>query len=232
MNSKIWIWAARKKVVLVWGFLALTAVGVGWMTPGLAGDSPRLPMHFSGLLNDYTPASVNGVSIKGGPYEMHGKWEMNLDRDRDTARFSAAITMETSEVVNSGPIFDPGNLGAHTHHISVKDGVIHDGPTDWMTMCPTKPAVAGGFAVTGTAYVTGNGSNVPFGNPSPVTICILGGTNTLIPGTAYVEFSNFTLTIGPPASAHFGPQAIHGVVSSCSGRWGDERQDCKVGVVE
>jgi hypothetical protein len=98
-------------------------------------------------------------------------------------------------------------------------------------MCPAVSSVTGGFVVTGSAYVTANGANPPFGNPSPATICILGVSNTLMPGTVYVQLANFTLTIGPPASAHFGPQAIHGVVSRCSGLWGDERQDCRVSVV-
>jgi hypothetical protein len=102
---------------------------------------------------------------------------------------------------------------------------------DWKTLCPAVSAVAGGFVITGSAYVTANGANPPFGNPSPVTICILGVPGTLVPGAAYVQLSNFTLTIGAPASAHFGPQAIHGVVSSCGNFGRGERQDCEVTVV-
>lgn len=201
--------------------LALLVIGAAGLTCALASDYPSLPTHFGGLLNDYTPASVNGVAIKGGPYEMHGSWTLDLDQEESLASFSAAITMETVDFLNASPTFDPGTLGAHTHHIAVSNGMVHDGPTDWMTMCPTfSPAVKGGFAVTGTAYVTGNGGNAPFGNPSPVTICILGGTNPNVLGSAYVQFSNFTLTFGSPASTHFGPQAIHGVVVRCGPpRW-------------
>jgi hypothetical protein len=78
---------------------------------------------------------------------------------------------------------------------------MHDDPTDpinWKTQCPTfKPPVSDGFVVIGTAYITGNGGNPPFGNPSPVTICIHGGTqNPSVTGAqAFVEFSNFTLCI-------------------------------------
>ena len=206
----------KHQPVRVCARLALLAVGAAGLTCALAGDYPGLPEHFSGLLNDYTPSSVNGVAIKGGPYEMHGSWKLDLDWSRTRASFSAAVTMETVDFLNASPSFDPGNLGAHTHHIAVSNGTVHDGPTDWMTMCPKyAPAVTGGFAITGNAYVTGNGGNVPFGNPTPVTICILGGMNPNVTGAAYVEFSNFTLTFGSPASAHFGPQAIHGVVERC-----------------
>lgn len=231
MKRKEWMQIARVKAVPVLGVAVSVAMGVGLSTHAAAGSSPQLPTHFSGLLSDYTPSSVNGTPIKGAPYEMHGKWTLDLNATRTKATFSAAIAMETSEVVNTDPSFDPGKLGAHTHHISVMDGVVHNGPMDWKTMCPSlSPSPTGGFAVTGSAYVTGNGINLPLGNPSPVTICILGGSNTLVPGAAYVEFANFTLTIGAPASAHFGPQAIHGVVAKCGWPWGGQRQDCKVTV--
>lgn len=201
--------------------LPLLILGAAALSPALAGDPQGLPTHFRGLLNDYTPASVNGVAIKGGPYEMHGTWRLDLDEERSTASFSAALTMQTVDFLNSSATFDPGTLGAHTHQISVPQGTVHDAPTDWKSMCPAfSPAVTGGFVVTGNAYVTGNGSNPPFGNPTPVTICILGGTNPNVSGAAYVEFSNFTLTLGSPASAHFGPQPIHGVVVRCGPpRW-------------
>lgn len=233
MKRKEWMSNTPNKAAPVLGILVLATMGIGAQTSAAAGRPPNLPTHFSGLLSDYTPSSVNGTPIKGAPYEMHGRWTLDLNPTRSKATFSAAIAMETSEVVNTDPSFDPGKLGAHTHHISVTGGVIHDGPMDWKTMCPAfSPSPTGGFAVTGSAYVTGNGISLPLGNPSPVTICILGGTNTLVPNTAYVELANFTLTIGSPASAHFGPQAIHGVVAKCGGPWGDERQDCRVNVVQ
>lgn len=200
---------------------ALLVTAVAASAGAFAGDSPRLPAHFSGLLNDYTPSSVNSVPIKGGPYEMHGTWKLDLDESRSLASFSAAMTMQTVDFLNSDPNFDPATLGAHTHHIVVSGGIVHDGPTDWVSMCPKySPPVTGGFAITGTAYITGNGSNPSFGNPTPVTICILGGTNPNVSGAAYVQLSNFTLTFGSPASAHFGPQPVHGVVVRCGPpRW-------------
>lgn len=210
--------------------LMLLVSGVAGLTAALAGEPAGLPAHFRGLLNDYTPSSVNGVAIKGGPYEMHGTWTLDLDESRNIASFSAAMTMQTVDFLNADPNFDPGTLGAHTHHIAVTNGIVHDAPADFTSMCPKySPAVTGGFAITGTAYVIGNGGNPPFGNPSPVTICILGGTNPNASGAAYVQFSNFTLTFGSPASTHFGPQAIHGVVVRCGpARW--QSHPCRVTV--
>ena len=235
MKSKILRMTPDTKSVLALTALAVAASGIAWAPAALAGSS-KLPEHFSGLLNDYTPRS----STAGTPYEMHGSWSLHLREDRGTATFSAEMTMETADFANSDPSFNPTNLGAHTHHISVTDGVIHNDPTDpinWKTACPTfKIPVAGGFVVTGTAYVVGNGGNPPFGNPSALTICILGGMqNPSIAGTqALVEFSNFTLKFGAtsPASTHFGSQPINGVVTGCERPWTHESEDCKVELVE
>ncbi len=220
--------------------LAMLACGVFAWPRAHAEARSRLPSSFSGLLNDYTPpppSMPGGPGVAGGPYEMHGKWSLQLP-ERGAATFSAEMTMETADFANTDANHDPTKLGPHTHHISVTDGVIHDDPTDsvnWQTQCPTfKPPVTDGFVVTGTAYITGNGGNPPFGNPSPVTICILGGMrNPSVTGVqAFVEFSNFTLTFptGSRASTHFGTQAINGVVSHCD--WGTESRDCKVAIVD
>lgn len=199
-------------------------------------EHSRLPENLSGLLNDYTPPAP---TVSGGPYEMHGKWSLRI-HDRIPAVFAAEMTMETADFANSDPNHDPAKLGPHTHHISVMDGVIHDDPSDpinWKTSCPTfKPPVSDGFVVTGTAYITGNGGNPPFGNPSHVTICILGGTQSAaIAGPqAFVEFSNFTLSFAAEslASVHFGTQAINGVVTRCERPWAHQSGDCKVAIVD
>jgi hypothetical protein len=236
MKSRGLRWTPRNRVVVVLPALATLAIGVVGLPRALAADQSRLPAHFSGLLNDYTPATA------GGPYEMHGRWSLYLSEERGSATFSAEMTMETADFANTDPNHDPTKLGAHTHHISVTDGVIHNDPTDpinWKTQClaPTfRPPVSGGFVVTGTAYVTGNGANPPFGNPSLVTICILGGTQnpSLTGAQAFVEFSNVTLTfaMGSPASTHFGTQAINGVVANCERPWSHESSDCKVAIVD
>ena len=227
----------RARRILRWGGLALLATAVGGLSQALAGGQVRLPERFVGLLSDYTPPAP---TVSGGPYEMHGKWALQLNEERGTATFTAEMAMETADFANSDPNHDPTKLGPHTHHISVTDGRIHNDPTDpinWKSSCPTfKPAVTGGFVVTGTAYVTGNGGNPPFGNPSAVTICVLGGAhNPSAAGPqAFVEFSNFTLMFdkGSLASAHFGTQAINGVVARCEGPWDFESGACRVAVSE
>jgi len=216
---------------------AALALAAGAATQALASGAPRLPAHFSGLLNDYTPPAP---TVSGGPYEMHGRWSLSLDEARGSATFSAEMSMQTADFANTDPNHDPTKLGPHTHHISVTDGVIHADPTDpinWKASCPVfKPAVAGGFVVTGTAYVTGNGGNPPFGNPSAVTICVLGGAPnpSIATAQAVVAYSNFTLTFatGSLASTHFGTQAINGVVARCEGPWSRDPNGCRVAVVE
>lgn len=200
--------------------LLLGTAGSSCLTMALAADlaAPPPPVHYRGLLNDYTPSAA---VVKGGTYEMRGSWSLDVDPKHGTATFSAAVNMETSDYgIAQGTVNkdDPATRGAHTHHIILKDGVVTD---TWLTSCPAySPAASGGFVITGTAFVTGNGSPAPFGNPSPLTICVLGGSN--------VTFSNVTLTFGAPASGHFGKQAIHGVVLACTGPWHIESPDCTV----
>ncbi len=168
-------------------------------------DGPSLPRHFSGLLNDYGPSAA---VVTGGPYEMRGTWSLDLDEQRGTANFSAALNMETSDygIVQGTVLKDtPSTRGAHTHHIAVRDGVV---TFDWATMCPSfSVPTTDGFVVTGPATITGNGGATTL-SPSTATICVLGGTS--------VEFSNVTLTFAKPAANHFGLQAIHGVVTRCT----------------
>jgi hypothetical protein len=195
------------------------STGVGGLTPALAGDrEPPPPVHFSGLIDDFTPSAA---VVAGSPYEMHGKWWLDVDLRRGTAKFSAEMNMETSDYgIAQGSVNkdDPTSRVAHTHHISMTDGVI---TTDWMTACPAfNPVVTGGFVITGPAVVTGNGSPAKFGNPSTLTICILGGTT--------VKYSNITLTFGAKANTHFGIFPIHGVIVRCAGPWEFESKDCTV----
>lgn len=235
MKSKDLRWTAGGRAIAVLTGMASLTMGVAGVPGALAAQPPELPTSFSGLLNDYTPPAP---TVTGGPYEMHGRWSLQLE-ERGRATFSAEMSMETADFANTDANHDPAKLGPHTHHISMTDGVVHNDPTDpinW-TKCPTfKPPVSGGFVITGTAYITGNGGNPPFGNPSPVTICILGGTQSLTAAgpQTIVEFSNLTLTFGAAskASTHFGTQAINGVVARCERPWGRESSDCKVAVVD
>jgi hypothetical protein len=209
---------APKWVVLGSAVLVSAATASGLSLAEEQPPSSALPVHFIGLINDYTPSAA---VTKGGPYEMRGKWSLDIDERRGPARFSAAMNMETSDygiVQNTVNKDEPATRGAHTHHISMTDGMVS---TDWAAKCPVfSPPVTDGFVITGTATITGNGGPPPFGNPSPITICVLGGAD--------VKFSNVTLAFGMPASNHFGTQAIHGVIVRCSGPWGHESKDCSV----
>lgn len=165
-----------------------------------SAQEPR-PTHLGGLINDYSPATV-----KGGPWEMHGQWSMDLHLERGTADFSADMTMSGYGKTAAGAV-DPtqAGQGPHTHHISLKNVMI-----TWdMTGCPTvSPATTMGFQIHGTVdLLTGNGGQVPFETVPPsstLQVCVTGGTE--------VSYSNVSLTFGAPATSHFGPQAIHGVV--------------------
>lgn len=205
MKNKVLLWAGSAV-----GVLAL-AIGVDAMS-----QESRMPVHFSGLIDDYTPSTV-----KGGPYEMHGIWALDLHGHGDsvTADFSATMNMETSDYGfvngNVNPS-DPTTRGAHTHNILLTGPVQFDAtgcPTSLPVPPPTAapPPTTTGFQFTGiVSLITGNGTQAPFEPPPPspptsmLTVCVTGGPD--------VEFSNVTLVFGSPASKHFGSQAIHGAV--------------------
>jgi hypothetical protein len=216
MKNKALRWVVRDLAILS------VATGLGGFTLALAGDGGQpAPVHYEGLINDYTPSAA---VVKNGPYEMRGKWSLDVDVRRGMAKFSAVMNMETSDYgITQGTVNkdDPTTRGAHTHHILMTDGMVS---SDW-SGCPTfAQPVSGGFVVTGPAYITVNGGSTPFANPSTATICVLGGGE--------VVFSNFTLKLGAPANSHFGLQPIHGVVVRCAGPWEFESKDCTVQLPE
>jgi hypothetical protein len=87
-----------------------------------------------------------------------------------------------------------------------------------MSGCPAyqPPATLTGFQISGTvSLLTGNGSIAPFEtNPpsSSLQVCITGGDDIQYS----LPNSNVTLVFEGPATMHFGPQAIHGVVREAS----------------
>jgi hypothetical protein len=178
------------------------------LAPGHARAQELRRVHFSGLINDYSPANVSG-----GPYEMRGEWTLDVDRS-GTASFSADLNMETSDYGITGATqVDPNNpntRGAHTHHISITNATVsYD-----VSGCPANSPATGavGVVITGPVAVTGNGGPAPFDpkNTSTLQVCVTGGTQ--------VQFSNMTLVYTGLATTHFGAQPIHGVVSLVSTR--------------
>jgi hypothetical protein len=165
----------------------------------------RKPVHLSGLFNDYSPLDT---TITGSPYEMHGRWSLDL-YPWGTADFLADMTMSDYGTTNGVLDATKGGQGSHTHHIRLTNIKVTPG----IAGCPqygTNP-VTGGFQITGpVSLVTGNGSAAPFDPTTPhtstLTVCITGGTEVL--------YSNMTMVFGGPAALkHFGSQPIHGVVS-------------------
>ncbi|HZS58208.1 MAG TPA: hypothetical protein VFA43_02995 [Gemmatimonadaceae bacterium] len=153
------------------------------------------PIHFKGVINDFTIPN-------SGAWEMHGVWSLEIDRDSTHADFTAAITMERSDLYFvRTPTADPNSLATrnpHTHHIALLYGTV-------------TPLPAGGFHVTGPASmttITGNGAAPPFETVPPTSTLDIDVT-----GGALVAFSNIALTFGGPATGHFGTNPIAGVVS-------------------
>jgi hypothetical protein len=216
MKSNVLTSSVRGVVVL-----ATAAALGGGLTQAVAGTPPVSLAHISGLLNDYSPAHVNGAPVKGAPYEMRGKWSLDLQLHSLTATFSAALNMETTDagVVSQD---DPTTRGAHTHTITMA-GPISTDTSKCPASDPANPLVAWRFSVTGLAQITGNGNQAPFqlkGGPSNLQVCVGGGVD----GTLLV--SNVTLVLGAPANTHFGPQPIHGVVTLCAWDGEIDSSDC------
>ena len=197
--------------------IAASAAALGGLAQAVADTPPPPPTHLGGLLNDYSPAHVNGTAVKGGPYEMRGRWSLDVQRPSHMATFSAALNMETTD---AGAVSqdDPTTRGAHTHHITLSAPISYD-TSSCPASDPANPPITWHFLVSGPAQITGNGNQAPFqlkGGLSNLQICVGGGTD----GT--LEFSNIALTLGAPANTHFGPQPIHGVITRCA--WGGERE--------
>lgn len=168
----------------------------------------RRPVHFSGLINDYTPLIA---TVKGSPWEIHGQWTMDLDPEWGSADFAADMTMSGFGKTSAGAV-DPTQplVNPHTHHIKLTKIRI-----SWdMTGCPSyqPPATRTGFQINGTvSLLTGNGSIAPFETDPPsstLQVCVTGGDDIRYSLTN----TNITLVFGGPATTHFGSQAIHGVV--------------------
>ena len=176
------------------------------LTVGLVAAQDLRIVHFKGVINDYSPSTVSG-----GPWEMRGAWSLDVQRT-GTANFDADLNMETSDYgISNATAVDPANpatRGAHTHHISMTNATV----TYDTSVCPvfSPPTTGPGVIINGTATTTGNGGPASFESkgPSTMQVCILGGTEA--------NFSNVTLVYTGPATGHFGPQAIHGVVTLVS----------------
>jgi hypothetical protein len=194
-----------KRVKYIKGICAIAIAASGIASAPTQAQDIR-PVKFSGVVNDYSPSTVSG-----GPYEIRGDWSLDVVGGA-TANFSADLNMETSDYgITDGAQVDPTNPSTrspHTHHISMTNATVsYD-----TSACPANsPATTvSGLAVNGTATTSGNGGPATFESkgPSTLQVCLMGGSE--------VSYSNVTLVYSGPATGHFGPQPIHGVVRSVS----------------
>ena len=189
------------------GFTAAGLISCLALLPSKGANAQApVPVHFSGLINDYSPSTA-----KGGPWEIHGQWTMSVNEWAGTADFSADLTMSGyGKTATGAPDPTQGGASPHTHHIKLTNV-----PITWNTTgCPAySQPTFGGFQLTNTvSLLTANGSNAKFETNPPssvLQVCVSGGQ-----GNDSVPFSNITLTFqsGSPAITHFGSQPIHGVV--------------------
>jgi len=176
------------------------------LTVGLVAAQDLRIVHFKGVINDYSPSTVSG-----GPWEMRGAWSLDVQRT-GTANFTADLAMETSDYgISNSTAVDPANPATrspHTHHISMTNATVSYDTSGCPVYSP--PTTGPGIVVTGTATTTGNGGPATFESkgPSTLQVCITGGTQ--------VDYSNMSMVYTGPATGHFGPQAIHGVISQVS----------------
>lgn len=192
----------------LWWALCVAAV-LALMAGIRALAENQTPAVFGGVINDYSP-------IAGGTtaWEVRGPWNLRLNEEAGTASFSAALTMEFSVLGQSPATVQAVTLTQHTHHIKMSGATVTYNPTDCPVFAVANPIAR--IEVKGMATVTGNGGPFPLSSPtavpSPLQVCIDGGTSA----ETIVPYSNITLVFGSPASGHFGPQAIHGVVQKAS----------------
>jgi hypothetical protein len=190
-NRKLW-WAAS--------VVAVVALAAGISAVAQSGT----PTRFSGVINDYAPVAGNTTA-----WELHGPWSLSLNKETGKAHFSAALTMGLSAVGQSSTALADITLAQHTHNISM-DGQVTYNPTDCPAHAATTPGYTARIEISDSASVFANGNVPPFGQFSPLQVCISGGI--VEPNQPIVPFSNITLVFGGGAGTHFGTQAIHGVV--------------------
>ena len=89
-NSTLW-WAVRIVAVLVLA-ASTAALAQEW----------RHPVHFRGVINDYTPSTVTPK----GPWEIRGPWTLDLKGESHKADFSASLTMALSDYTRNSTNVD------------------------------------------------------------------------------------------------------------------------------
>src|ERR1700722_7769776 len=113
MKSKNFSLAVRVFVVLIFA-----------MGTGALAQAPT-PKHFSGILNDFTPATISGKVV--GPWEIRGPWSLDLKGESGQVNFSPAVTMELTDLAVAEGVAQvdvPASRASHTHHITMTNATI------------------------------------------------------------------------------------------------------------
>lgn len=145
---------------------------------------PAAPKELSGMIHDY-------LVTNGERWHVGGEWSLRLKGDRSTGDFSA---MFIGVPRDNPPLFPIS--AAHTHFVSVADGDVTVTRDENGNLILT---------LSGPGTFTGNGNLQSAYSGSHVEVTITGG-NT-------IPYSNFGMTISPPASEHYGDETFHGVVT-------------------
>ncbi len=144
-----------------------------------------------GLVEPASAQSTAVARVEGGFHDFtadldgSGPWQLVGDWSA-TLRTTGLVDITASlSMVRA----DNPTRSAHTHHVMLVGGAV--------------TPIAGGYRITGAATITSNGATAAFSG-SPVAVDITGG--------AAVALAKISLTFGGAAVAHFGDQAIEGVV--------------------
>jgi hypothetical protein len=176
---------AKKEEDMTASLFRLIQAGAVFAALG-AAPVPQTPtqLSLSGLIDDYTPATVNGSPAA---WEVRGEWSLNIKGVSGKADFTASLDMIRSDlwVLTGG---NPNARSHHAHHVSMVDASVTSDET--------------GYHIDGPAVVTVNGSDAPFA--ATIQIDVTGGTR--------LQYSNIRLTFSGGAENHFGAAPLHGVV--------------------
>jgi len=195
-------------------FLTACFAGTALVVAGVASTSAQdsRPGRISGVIHDYAPTGVTAPDGTPTAWELHGPWNLTFDKS-GTAHFSTSLTMGLSVLGQSSTDIQDTILAQHTHNITM-DGTVTYNPTDCPAAAAATPAYTARIEIKSSgagASVFANGNVPPFGQFSPLQVCLSGGV--VKPNEPIVPLSNITLVFGGGAAGHFGGFPIHGAVT-------------------
>ena len=118
-----------KAIFSGWKLRAVAFLGCAAGTLALA-QGPR-PVHLKGAINDHPVSpSSSGPTV----WELRGPWSLDFRGESGRANFSAALTMEFSDIYVGSIAAASGDARRqHTHTITMNDATVMESPDD----CPT-----------------------------------------------------------------------------------------------